>query len=99
MAIAKNPRSNFSTVPNVVDDEKDQEEKVFVQGAGEPPVTPATDENPKETTQTNKKPIMVRVDPELLKRFDKAAKRLGISRSAFLISSAAEKLERMEQVK
>jgi len=44
----------------------------------------------------NKKPTMIRVDPELLARIDRAARRLGISRSAFIVSSAAEKLERME---
>ena len=44
----------------------------------------------------NKKPTMIRVAPELLARIDRAARRLGISRSAFIVSSAAEKLERME---
>jgi Ribbon-helix-helix protein, copG family len=44
----------------------------------------------------NKKPTMIRVDPDLLARIDRAARRLGISRSAFIVSSAAEKLERME---
>ena len=32
----------------------------------------------------------------MLIRIDRAAKRLGISRSAFIVSSTAEKLERME---
>ncbi len=40
-------------------------------------------------------PTMIRIDPDLLERIDKGAKRLGISRSAFIVSSAAEKLERM----
>jgi hypothetical protein len=44
----------------------------------------------------NKKPTMIRIDPELLKRIDTCARRLGLSRSAFIVSSAAEKLERME---
>jgi len=44
----------------------------------------------------NKKPTMIRVDPDLLERIDRGAKRLGISRSAFIVSSAAEKLERMD---
>jgi predicted transcriptional regulator len=39
---------------------------------------------------------MIRIDPELLARIDKAARRLGISRSAFIVSSAAKELERME---
>ena len=40
--------------------------------------------------------VKIRIDPDLLERIDRGAKRLGISRSAFLVSSAAEKLERME---
>jgi hypothetical protein len=43
----------------------------------------------------NKKPTMIRVAPDLLERIDQGAKRLGISRSAFICSSTAEKLERM----
>ena len=43
----------------------------------------------------NKKAIMVRVEPELLERIDGCAKRLGLSRSAFLVSSAAERIENM----
>ena len=39
---------------------------------------------------------MVRFPPELLTRIDRAAKRLGLTRSAFIVSSAAERLERME---
>ena len=44
---------------------------------------------------TNKKPIMIRVEPELLERIDACAKRLGLSRSAFLVSSAAQRVESM----
>jgi len=39
---------------------------------------------------------MIRIDVELLERIDRGAKRLGISRSAFIVSSGAEKLGRME---
>jgi hypothetical protein len=55
----------------------------FISGAGRP------------EHDGNKKPTMIRIDPELLQRIDRGAKRLGISRSAFIVSSAAEKLERM----
>lgn len=51
------------------------------------------DDEPSE----NKKPTMIRIPPELIKRIDKGAKRLGISRSAFIVQSAAEKLERMAE--
>jgi predicted transcriptional regulator len=39
---------------------------------------------------------MVRIDTELLKRVDQRAERLSISRSAFIVQGAAEKLERTE---
>ncbi len=42
----------------------------------------------------NKQPVMIRIDPALLKLVDRRAKKLGISRSAFIVQSAAEKLER-----
>jgi len=38
----------------------------------------------------------VRFAPEMIERIDKAACRLGISLSAFINASTAEKLERME---
>jgi hypothetical protein len=50
----------------------------------------------KEPEQGNKKPTMIRIPPDLLTRIDRGAKRLGISRSAFIVQSAAEKIERME---
>ena len=46
-------------------------------------------------THTNKKPIMIRVEPELLERIDACAKRLGLSRSGFFVSSAAQRVETM----
>jgi len=46
--------------------------------------------------EQNRKPIMIRVQPEMLERIDRAAKRLGLTRTGFIISSTAEKLERME---
>jgi predicted HicB family RNase H-like nuclease len=81
MAIAKNPKRNHSANEN-----KDAE--AFISGAGQRLAT--------EERDPNKKPIMVRVDPDILERIDRAAKRLGISRSAFIVSSVAERMERME---
>ena len=80
MAIAKNPKRNPTA-------KTEQEAEAFISGAGQ-----QTDEEP----TPNKKPIMVRIDPDMVTRIDRAAKRLGISRSAFIVSSAAERLERME---
>ena len=81
MAIAKNPKRNQSAATNRV-------AEAFISGAGQQERTNERDQN--------KKPTMIRIDPALLERIDRGAKRLGLSRSAFIVSSAAEKLERME---
>jgi predicted HicB family RNase H-like nuclease len=80
MAIAKNPKRNQPAVT-------EKQAEAFISGAGQQ----TSDER-----DQNKKPIMVRIDPDILQRIDRAAKRLGISRSAFIVSSAAERLEKME---
>ena len=81
MAIARNPKRNQSAAP-------DRAAEAFISGARQP--------EPANGRDANKKPTMIRIDPDLLVRIDRGAKRLGISRSAFIVSSAAEKLERME---
>ena len=43
----------------------------------------------------NKKPTMIRLDPALMERIDRGALQLGISRSAFIATSASEKLTDM----
>ena len=80
MAIAKNPIRNTS-------ESSERRAEAFISGAG----GKAT-----ETPDHNRKPTMIRIPPDILKRIDAGAKRLGISRSAFIVQSAAEKLERME---
>jgi hypothetical protein len=68
-------------------DEKKVE--AFISGAGK---------GSDEQTHENKKPIMIRLDPKLRTRIDKARAKLGgMSVSAFLAQSAVEKLDRMEQ--
>jgi len=81
MAIAKNPKRNTQAG-------SDKQAEAFISGASQ---TAAN-----EPRDANKKPTMIRIAPDMLERIDRAAKRLGISRSAFIVSSAAEKLERME---
>lgn len=81
MAIAKNPKRNQTAAA-------EREAEAFISGAGQQASAKDRD--------ANKKPTMIRIDPDLLERIDRGAKRLGISRSAFIVSSAAEKLERME---
>jgi uncharacterized protein (DUF1778 family) len=39
---------------------------------------------------------MVRISEEMLPRIDRAAKRLGLSRAAFILSSTIQQLEKPE---
>jgi len=81
MAIAKNPKRNTPSSGS------EREADAFIAAVTAPSQT---------VRDKNKKPTIIRVDPDILERVDRAAKRLGISRSAFIVLSAAEKLERME---
>jgi hypothetical protein len=83
MAIAK--RTNRDTVATTAATER--KAAAFISRAGQ-----GAEEEP---AQANKKPTMIRIPPDLLTRITRGAKRLGISRSAFIVQSAAEKLERM----
>jgi predicted HicB family RNase H-like nuclease len=81
MAIAKKPISNQNA-------ETEKQALAFIAKAGK--------EEQETGRDPNRKPTMIRIPPALLERIDFGAKRLGISRSAFIVQSAAEKLERME---
>jgi hypothetical protein len=82
MTIARNPKRNLAVT-------SENQVQAFISGAGQAAAVAAEPEQ-------NKKPIMIRVDPGMIDRIDRAAKRLGISRSAFIVSSAAVRLESME---
>lgn len=71
MAIAKKP-SRSTTNTQTADPEKAAE--AFIAGAGGAP----------EQAVVHKTPVMIRFDRELLDRVDAAAKRRGISRSAWV---------------
>lgn len=81
MAIAKLPTRKSEGKPD------DRAAEAFIARAGE---------GPDKKVDRAKIPTMIRVDPQLRQRFERAAKRLGISLTAFLVSAAAEKLERMD---
>jgi hypothetical protein len=83
MAITPKPDSNQS-----ISDSKQitPEQKAFISGA-------KADATPRQKT----KPVMLRVEPEILERIDRAAKRIGLKRAAFILSSAVERVDRMEQ--
>jgi hypothetical protein len=62
------------------------EQKAFISGA-------QADATPRQKTR----PVMLRVEPDTLARIDRAAKRVGLKRAAFILSSAVERVDRMEQ--
>jgi hypothetical protein len=82
MAVVKRPKRNLK-------DSDEKKAEAFINGAG-------TGKGEGDEPAGGKKPILVRIEPELLERISKAARRLGISRAAFIVSSAARELERME---
>jgi len=79
MAIAKNPLRSAQA-------KSERQAEDFISGAGA---------RSTQAVRENRKPTMIRIPPDLLKRIDSGARRLGISRAAFIVQSAAEKLERM----
>ena len=84
MPIAKKPGSST----NKSTDTKDESAaEAFISGANKP-AAPAD--------KQNKTPIMLRFDPEVLKRVDAAAKRRGISRSAWIQFTVSRALDQGE---
>ena len=83
MAIAKKPDAN-----QMLTDSKQitDEQKAFISGA-------QAETSPRQKS----KPVMLRVEAETLERIDRAAKRVGLKRAAFILSSAVERVDRMEQ--
>ncbi len=76
MAIAPNPKRNTSAVKN-------SQAETFISGAGKPDAGAEENEN-------GRKPVVVRIPANLLKRIDQAARKKSISRSSFIVSSMAD---------
>lgn len=69
MAITKKPKRNRN---DTTAKNNEQAAQAFISGAN------------KQAKDTARKPVMIRFDPDLLERVDAAAKRRGISRSAWV---------------
>jgi hypothetical protein len=84
MAIAKKPTSNHLLTDR---NQITPDQQAFISGAkdGEP------------VSRQKSKPVMLRINPDDLERIDRAAKRIGLKRAAFILSSAVERVDRMEQ--
>jgi hypothetical protein len=85
MAIAKKPKSNQNTTSS---QDGERAAEAFISGAGKQ-VEPA-----EETAR--KVPFMVRFDADVLKRVDEAAKRRGVSRSAWIQFTVSRALDQGE---
>ena len=85
MTIAKKPKSNLNVIAKQNDEQAVQ---AFISGAGEKAKT--------EENETKKVPVMMRFDPDVLKRVDTAAKRRGISRSAWIQFTVSRALDQGE---
>lgn len=86
MAIARKPNVNRSASTNR---DAEQAASAFIHGAGKIVVEEATP----PATDARKTPIMLRFNGELLRRVDTAAKRRGISRSAWIAFKVSEALD------
>ena len=87
MAIARRPNSNRLSPPAA---DQDKAAEVFIQGASKQAAS-AGDDVPLDGFR--KTPIMLRFDAGLLRRVDTAAKRRGISRSAWIAFKVSEALD------
>ena len=77
MAIALRPNRNQNSINETKADD-------FISGAGK------ADSGGPEADDYGRKPVVVRIPADLLKRIDQAAKRKSISRSSFIVSSMAD---------
>ncbi|WP_327753219.1 hypothetical protein VVT58_24225 (plasmid) [Sphingobium sp. SJ10-10] len=88
MAIARKP--NSKPKPPVDDAAAD----AFIAGAAKPEAAPiAAAEEPGEGGEPRKSPVMLRFDRALLAKVDTAAKRRGISRSAWIQFTVSRALD------
>jgi hypothetical protein len=85
MAIAKKPKGHQEAIASH-QQEKAAEE--FIQGANQHSTT--------EHQERRKVPIMMRFDRDVLQRVDQAAKRRGISRSAWIQFTVSRALDQGE---
>ncbi|TCZ54573.1 hypothetical protein [Roseicella aquatilis] len=86
MAIARRPNGNRAPAPPAA---QERAAEAFIQGAAK---AAAAEPEP----GGRKTPIMLRFDATLLRRVDSAAKRRGISRSAWIAFKVSEALDAEE---
>ena len=87
MAIARRPNGNRTPAPPAA---QERAAEAFIQGAAKAAAVAEPEAGGRKT------PIMLRFDAALLRRVDSAAKRRGISRSAWIAFKVSEALDAEE---
>ncbi len=90
MAIAKAPK-RVSPPSDLDEQERERKAQAYIAGGGSLPV--AEESSPK---RRKKEPVTMKWDPDLLGRIDRAAKRKGINRTAYVHFKLAEALDQEE---
>ena len=83
MAIGKKPIRRTNEVQHA-----EKAAEAFIAGAGLAALTEPTGPEPRKPE--HKVPVMIRFDRDLLRRIDEAARRRGVSRSAFISFALSE---------
>ena len=91
MAIVKRPKPNLT--PVVPAEERERKIEAFI--AGTEPAEAARPE-PEPNREPKRARVMMRFDPALLKQIDAAARRRGVSRTAWLHMVASRALDQGE---
>ena len=87
MAITKRPKSGGTQVASV--DEQERRIEAFISGP-----RARAEADPDSKTDGKRARVMMRFDPALLERIDTAAKRRGVSRTAWLHMVASRALDK-----
>jgi hypothetical protein len=85
LAIARKPAVNRADPEKAAD--------AFIQGASQPPRERESEQESVAFRERRRTPIMLRFNTGLLRRVDAAAKRRGISRSAWIAFKVSEALD------
>ena len=91
MAITKRPKP--TPAPVVPAEERERKIEAFIAGTGPAEVAPP---EPEPEPDPKRARVMMRFDPTLLQRIDAAARRRGVSRTAWLHMVASRALDQGE---
>ncbi len=91
MAITKRPQSSTPRMSSA--DERERKIEAFITGTG---MSPEPEPEPEPEPDSKRTRVMMRFDPALLRRVDAAARRRGVTRTAWLHMVASRALDQGE---